>query len=320
MGGSLVRIGVLHDFPTADGGRSFERNVRLGMQPVIESGRLDDQVEIVHAVGLGLPLPGGSAFAVERAFTELVDQGVAAILGPAISDNALVVRSLADRAQIPTLNYTGSEETRSEYGFQYQIGSLEDEPSFLALNLAGRGLMRVAVERDRSYVGRRMAGFFEDAAAVAGLSITSRGAADAIVSLGMWDSARTLAASQPAVAVVANSALIYGHHDPQAALEWESWAYPDIFSEANEVYAALGDTGSGVAGQYDMGRLIGEALARARIANGRGVMDGLEQVKAIPAASGEPGTLMGFGRCERGALKGRYLIVRQWHDGRSVPI
>jgi len=27
---------------------------------------------------------------------------------------------------------------------------------------------------------------------------------------------------------------------------------------------------------------------------------------------------MGFGRCERGALKGRYLVVRSWRDGRSV--
>ena len=261
MAGSLVRIGVLHDFPTADEGRSFETHVRLGMQPVIDSGRLDDRVEIVHAVGLGLPLPGGSAYAVERAFAELVDQGVAAILGPAISDNAIVVQPLADRAQIPTLNYSGSEETRSEYGFQYQIGSLEDEPSFLASNLSGRGLTRVAVERDRSYVGRRMAGFFEHAAAGAGLSITSRDAADAIVSLGMWDSARALAESRPSVAVVANSALIYGHHDPQAARAWEGWAYPDIFSESNEVYASLRDTGYGVAGHYDMGRLIGEALA-----------------------------------------------------------
>jgi len=320
VAGSFVRIGVLHDFPTADGGRSFETNVRLGMQTVIDSGRLDHQVEIVHAVGLGLPLPGGSAYAVERAFAVLADQGVAAILGPAISDNAIVVQPLADRAHIPTLNYSGSEETRSEYGFQYQIGSLEDEPSFLAANLTARGLLRVAVERDRSYVGRRMAGFFEHAAAGAGLTITSRDAADAIVSLGMWAGARALARSRPSVAVVANSALIYGHHDPQAAREWEGWAYPDIFSESNEVYAALGDAAYGVAGQYDMGRLIGEALARARVANGRGVMDGLEQVKAIPAASGEPGTLMGFGRCERGALKGRYLVVRQWHDGRSVPV
>jgi len=319
VSGSLVRIGVLHDFPTADNGRAFERNLRLGLQPVVDSGRLDDQVEIVHAVGLGLPLPGGSAHAVARAFGELVDQGVAAIVGPAISDNAIVVQPLADRARVPTLNYSGSEETRSEYGFQFQLGSLEDEPSFLATNLVGRGLMRVAVERDRSYVGRRMGEFFEQAAAVAGLSVTAHGAADAIVSLGMWDSARTLAASRPAVPVVANSALIYGHHDVQAARDWEGWTYPDVFSEANDMYAALGDTSYGVAAQHDMGRLIGEALARARIASGPGVMAGLEQVKAIPAASGEPGTLMGFGRCERGALKGRYLVLRQWHEGRSTP-
>ncbi len=311
-------IGILHDFPTTDGGVAFERTVRLGMQPVIDSGRLDDQVEIVHATGLGLPLPDGSAVAVERAFQELVDGGVVAILGPAISDNALVVRPLADAARIPTINYTGSDETRSEYCFQYQIGSLEDEPSFLAANLASRGYRHVALERDRSYVGRRMAGFFEHASAVAELSLTSRDNADAIVSLGMWDTARALATERPSQPVVANSALIYGYHDPQAAREWEGWAYPDTVSEANPIYASLGDVGPGAAGQYDMGRLIGEALARARVASSRGMLDGLEQVKAIPAASGEPGTLMGFGRSDRGALKGRYLVVRQWRDGRSV--
>jgi len=194
----------------------------------------------------------------------------------------------------------------------------DDEPSFLAANLAARGLTHVAVARDRSYVGRRMAEFFEHAAAVAGLTIAASADADAIISLGMWDTARALAASRPSVPVVANSALIYGYHDPQAAREWQGWAYPDTVSEANEIYAALGDVGPGAAGQYDMGRLIGEALARARVADRRGVLDGLEQVKAIPAASGEPGTLMGFGRCERAALKGRYLVVRYWRNGHSV--
>jgi len=313
-----VPIGILHDFPTTDDGVAFERTVRLGMQPVIDSGRLDDQVEMVHATGVGLPLPDGSAVAVERAFQELVDEGVVAILGPAISDNALVVQPLADAARIPTINYTGSDETRSEYCFQYQIGSLEDEPSFLAANLASRGYRHVALERDRSYVGRRMAGFFEHASAVAELTLTSRDNADAIVSLCISDTARALATERPSQPVVANSALIYGYHDPQAAREWEGWAYPDTVSEANPIYASLGDVGPGAAGQYDMGRLIGEALARARVASSRGVLDGLEQVKAIPAASGEPGTLMGFGRSDRGALKGRYLVVRQWRDGRSV--
>src|SRR5262249_32607794 len=140
----------------------------------------------------------------------------------------------------------------------------------------------VAVERERSYIGRRMAEFFDHAAAVAELTITARADAEAIVSLGMWDAARSLAATRPSVPVVANSALIYGHHDPVAAREWEGWAYPDTVSEANENYTALGAGGPSVAGRYDMGRLIGEALARARVANGRGVLDGLEEVKAIP--------------------------------------
>ena len=318
MGGPDVRVGVLHDVPTRDGGASFEKTVRRGMQEVVESGRLDAQVEIVHAACTGLPLPGGSAHAVETAFRELVERGVVAILGPAISDNALIARPLADAAHIPTLNYSGSDETRSEYGFHYQIGSLEDEPSFLAANLGARGLTRVAVEHDRSYVGRRMAGFFEDAAAVAGLAVASRAGASAIVSLGMWDTARRLAGEHPEQPVVANSALIYGHHDPAAAREWEGWAYPDTYSEANEIYAGLGEEGPAVAGYYDLGRLIGEGMARARVLTGRGVLDGLEQVKAMPAASGEPGTLMGFGRCDRGALKGRYLVIREWRGGRSV--
>ena len=208
MAGPHVRLGVLHDFPPAAEGGSFERNVRRGIQHVVDSGRLEVEVEVVHATGLGLPLPGGSAQAVEEAFGELVTRGVVAILGPAISDNAIVVQPLADAAHVPTLNYSGSEETRSEYGFQYQIGSLEDEPSLLAEHLAQAGLTRVAVERDGSYVGRRMAGFFDHAAAVAGLSITARAAADAIVCLGMWDFARTLAAESLAQPVVANSALI----------------------------------------------------------------------------------------------------------------
>ena len=323
IGAATIRIGVLHDFPASDGGKSFERNARRGLQAVVDSGRLAADVEFVHAFGLGLPLPGGSARNVEEAFAELRAHDVALVLGPAISDNALIVRPLADEHRLPCINYTGSDETRSEFMFQFQIGSLEDEPSFLAAHAAARGLRRATLLVDESYVGSRMAEFFADACAVSDVAIVERADADVIVSLGMWDTAQSLARSAPGLPVVANSALIYGYHDPEAARLWEGWAFPDTISEHNPVYAALGDgggpvgVGPGVAGQFDLGRLAGEGLARAREHSGPGVLDGLERVKAIPTATGEPGTLMGFGRCERGALKGRYLVVRRWHDGRS---
>jgi hypothetical protein len=32
------------------------------------------------------------------------------------------------------------------------------------------------------------------------------------------------------------------------------------------------------------------------------------------------GTTMGFGNYDHGALKGRYLVLRSWRDGKSVQI
>jgi len=48
--------------------------------------------------------------------------------------------------------------------------------------------------------------------------------------------------------------------------------------------------------------------------------DGLRRAKQLPATSGYDGTLMGFGTMEHAALKGHYLVLREWRDGRSVQI
>ena len=61
-----------------------------------------------------------------------------------------------------------------------------------------------------------------------------------------------------------------------------------------------------------------EGLARAPELTREGVRRGLEQVKWLPAAEGCDGTMLGFGIQDRGALHGRYLVVRQWLGGQSV--
>ena len=71
---------------------------------------------------------------------------------------------------------------------------------------------------------------------------------------------------------------------------------------------------------YDMGRLVGEAVARAAHLTRAGVRDGLERVKRLPAASGMDGTTMGFANFDHGALKGRYLVLRRWHDDRTEQV
>ena len=349
MDGPRLLIGVLHDYPAADGGAAFEWAVRRAFDEVGATGRLPGAMEMVHESAFGLPLPGGSARSVEDAFRRLDDAGVLAILGPAISDNAIVVRPMADAAGIATLNYSGADESRSAYGFHFQIGSLEDEPSFLAAHLLARGLRRVALIHDTSYIGRRMADYFQDACAAYGLALVARTSApttapdvvdavgiarstepDALVTLGLWDLPHAvtleLARLGWSVPTSANSALIYGHADPQWARDWEGWTYIDTVSEANPRYEALcadaraaGHSGGpGAAGAYDMGRLLAEAIARAHGVTREAIAEGFERVRALPSATGRSDTLMGFGRQDRGALKGQYLVIRQWRDGRSA--
>lgn len=350
-GGLPLRIGVIHDFPASDGGAAFEWAVRRGCAEVEASGRLPGPLEFLHQPALGLPLPGGSAHSVEQAFERLEEQGVLAILGPAITDNAIVALPLSARAGLPCINYAGDEEARGEFMFHFQIGSLEEEPSFLAAHLTARGLARVALIQDSSHVGRRLADFFEGACAAAGAELAARslirpdgaGADRAVATvrraepqalafLGMWASAHAVAQARAGarwdVPAVANSALIYGHVDPAWARDWEGWTYTDTVSDGNRRYRALCAAagaaglagGPGQAGAFDMGRLLAEGIARAPYLTRAGVARGLERVKALPAATGCDGTLMGFGQWDRGALKGRYLVLRQWRAGSSVEL
>ena len=135
-----------------------------------------------------------------------------------------------------------------------------------------------------------------------------------------------VAAEAWTVPVVANSALMFGYGRREWRAGWDGWVYVDNVSDGNASRAALRERSPrsaagpiGVAG-YDMGRLIAEAVARAAHLTRQGIKDGLERVKQLPASSGMDGTTMGFGHYDHAALKGRYLVLRQWVDGRTVQV
>jgi branched-chain amino acid transport system substrate-binding protein len=147
-----------------------------------------------------------------------------------------------------------------------------------------------------------------------GLGVSSRAVAVARMELG-WD-----------IPVLANSALMFGYARPDWRDGYAGWEYIDTISDDNQRRAALKEISPHAAGgpigcaAYDMGRLLGEGIAQADHLTRAGIADGLRRAKQLPATSGYEGTLMGFGTMEHAALKGHYLVLREWKDGRSVQV
>lgn len=348
MAAAPLRVGILNDMSGGPGQiPSIEPWLSYAVDELTRGGRLDREVELVDAWALGLP--SGTAAAVERAFSELVDQEVLLVVGPAIGDNALVATPLAERYRVPTVNWAGTERARSLYMFHLQVGSHEDESVVLARHLMTERVTKVGVVHDRSPIGRRYLQFLQAEAdgiglrvsAVASVPVLAQDAraevgevlgsgVDAVVYLGLGISApavaEALAASGWDGPRAMNSAGIRGH-DPDFGRVIDGWVYVDMYSDRNATLAALLDRpglpstrGPAPAKGYDLGRLVAEGLARAPEWTRDGVREGLEQVKWLPAAEGHEGTTLGFGHHDRGGLHGRYLVLRRWEGGTSVEV
>lgn len=343
-----VKVGVLNDMgdgPDAPGDITDWLSREIAV--VQAAGRLDTEVVFVHSYGLGLP--SGTAAAVERAFLELVRQDVALIVGPAIGDNALVATPWVEREQIPTINWAGAERARGEWMFHHQVGSHEDESLLMARHMKMLGAHRVGVVFDQSPIGTRHLQYLEDEAAIIGLDIVAKAAISPLAEDASGEVAQVLAAqpqgfvylglglSAPAVARplaasgwqgtrIMNTAGLRGYHG-DFAHDCDGWFYVDMHSDSNRTLNALREEmqlppeqALWAAKGHDVGRLVAEGLARAKDLTREGVKIGLEQVKWLPAAEGEEGTLLGFGIQDRGALHGRYLVLRQWVNGRTVEV
>ena len=346
--GKTVRVGVLNDMADGPPGIGditpwLEREVAA----VRASGRFDADVIFVHAYGLGLP--SGTAEAVERAFRELTEARVSLIVGPAIGDNALAATPCVEEARIPTINWAGAERARGEWMFHLQVGSHEDESLVMARHLHSLGARRIGVIHDLSPIGTRHLEYLEQEAGILGLEIVfvegieplEEDASDAVgrmiahdpdgvAYLGLGISApavaRPLALSGWSGPRIMNTAGIRGYHGDFARTV-DGWTYVDMHSDANRTLSALREKlaappeqALAIAKGHDLGRLVAEGLARAPDFTPMGVRIGLEQVKWLPAAEGLDGTMLGFGVMDRGALHGRYLVVRQWLDGKSVEV
>ena len=153
---------------------------------------------------------------------------------------------------------------------------------------------------------------------------------DSLVYLGLGVSSRAVALGLDELdwhpPVVANSALMFGYARPEWRDGWAGWEYLDAIADDNERRRTIGESSPTIAAGpvpcalVDIGRLAGEAIARADHLTRAGVRDALERVKRLPAACGYEGTTMGFGVYDHGALAGEYLVLREWRDGSTVQV
>ena len=345
----MHRVAILCDIDPGDGGAASERAAEIGLAEVRAAASSADvlwqDLEVSTFVAEGHPR--GEPAVTVKALRELAaDPDVLAVIGPAVADNAIACTPVADEVELPTINWSGSQLTRSQWMFHYQVGSLEDEPYVLARHLAARELRRVGLVREDSIIGRQLASSFADAVELSGLELlgtvdlTVSGddgeaaatgldalAPEAVVYFGLGVSANGLAHALVGRTwpVVTNSALMFAHAFPDLRKDVDGWVYVDVYDEANPLRRALLEQfdvadalGIGAIATYDMGRLVGHGLAHAPELTRAGVREGLERVKQVPAALGSPGTIMGFGNWKHNALEGGYLVLRQWRDGKSV--
>ena len=344
-----ILLGLLDDLPGGIERWDAQAAIDLAVADVARArGR---QVTVQWATSKVEGLPRGSAWAVEQGFRRLADQGVLGIIGPGIGDDALSVASLVQRLEIPTLHWSGAERARGTFLFHYQFGALESDSIVLARHLAEQGYGRVAVLQERSAIGGVFGSSFTRAASNEGLDVVATQAhwpgekppvpaievlshtdAAALVYLGLGWAApavrQALGQAHCELPVFMTSSGIWGHIQPDFARHLDGFTYVDTYSDRNtrhghihdRLYGASRRRGPGAALFHDMAFLMVDAAVRAAPLSRTGLRDALEDNPMVPAASGQPGTMMGFGHYDRAALKGSYLVVRRWQDGQSVEV
>jgi hypothetical protein len=167
------KVGFLDEgiFPDAAAfNRSVGDVIRLRFDEAVDRRELDRPVDLVVRAGRGLP--EGTAHAVQRAWSQLADEGVLLVIGPGITDNCLAVVSLFESRGVPTINFPGTTRSRGRYGFHYQIGSLYDDGPLIARAAVRRGLSEVAVIRDNSPIGAEFFEYFAMECERIGLAVT----------------------------------------------------------------------------------------------------------------------------------------------------
>jgi branched-chain amino acid transport system substrate-binding protein len=348
-----IKIGFLIDYISGDrtDWTSFAEPMDLVFRDGHAAGVIDRPVEIVYRAAPGLP--NGSVKAAIDGFGDLVDEGCLAIIGPHISENAVVIRKEVERRfRVPAISVCGSEQWLGKWTFLLNNGSMTDEPILWAHLMAKAGQATAGVLVERSYIGQAYLENFRRAAAFEGIQIVAE---EAIAQTGQDITAAVQALHAAGASAIVHCGFGLGVAEINVALGELSWDPPRYMGTAFETgfNEHLWDAYLGWIGleQYDEANPVGQeflnrfeaeyghrpeyygpllwrdcaavllaALADATPLSPEGIRDSIERVKMLPAACGSPGTRISFGRwIHQGWVGAGYLVARTLDpDGKEL--
>ena len=343
-----VKVGVLIDIDMGTK-EDFLATLRMAFDEALEEGVVTRAVELVVKEAIGLPRL--EAKNTIDGYLELVREGVLCVIGPLITDNSLALAPIIDQAGVPAVTWTGTDRYHGEYCFNLGNGGLAEEAAMMAAWIRRQGHRTVGMIHELSPGGVEYASNFRYYAARAGLDVLIEAYTtqvpddleavlrkvrdqrpDCLAYLGygyptilMGPMFERLAWDPPRIMT---SAFQFCYAKPEWMAALEGWHGIDQMCEENPRLRPMLDRFAARHGKrrdhtvtalsYDTARLIAEGLARAPLLTPRGVKEGLEKVRLLPAVNGGPRTHMSLGPYDHKAYKGDWLVIRRIEGGRTV--
>jgi ABC-type branched-subunit amino acid transport system substrate-binding protein len=343
-----VKVGVLIDIDmgTKD---DFLACLRFAFDEAHEAGVVTRPVELVVKEAIGLPRL--EAKNTIDGYLDLVRQGVLCTIGPLITDNSIALAPVIDETGVSAVTWTGTDRYHGEFCFNLGNGGLAEEAAIMATWIRRSGYRTVGMIHEISPGGVEYASNFRWYAAREGLDVLIEAYTtqvpgdleavlrkirdqrpDCLAYLGygyptilMGPMFRSLGWDPPRIMTTAFQ-FCYAKPEWMAALE--GWVGIDQMCERNPLLQPMLDRFAAVRGKrcdhtvtalsYDTARLVAEGIARANLLTPRGVKEGLERVRMLPAVNGGPRTHMSLGPWDHKAYKGDWLVIRRIEGGRTV--
>lgn len=343
-----VKIGVLIDIDMGTK-EDFLATLRLAFAKAEAAGRLPRAVELIVKEAVGLPRL--EARNTIQGYHELVDAGALGVIGPLITDNSLALVPEIERCRVPAITWTGTERYFGEYCFNLGNGGLAEEGALMANWICRQGLRRVAMIHELSPGGTEYSQSFRYFAQRHKLEIVAEGYTsqtpedlEAVVrklQAAAPDCLAYLGYGYPTILLrpifeglnwfpprIMTTAFQFCYAKPEWMAALEGWYGIDQMCEENPRLQPMLDHVAATLGRrcdhtvtaltWDTAMLIVEGLARAPLLTPRGLKEGLEKVRMLPAVNGGPRTHISLGPYDHKAYKGDWLLIRRIAGGKTV--